>query len=121
MQSPSATSTSQVGNAPHQRTIPNRLSIHTRLHLWRRLLLKICWLFEMIAQRCKTQAILGEKVYDAWFTVPMPESVSQSSQPVVHRVIKGQAVGRQLDRGTGKQDLEKAHMDPSCVNTPRTA
>ena len=82
------------------------------------MVLKICWLFEMIGQRCKTQAILGEKVYDAWFTVPMPQSVSQSSQPVVHRIIRGEAVGRQLERGAGPQDLKKATMDPSMCQHP---
>ena len=86
--------------------------------MWRRLVLKIVWLFQMIDQRCRTKAILGEKVYDAWFTVPMPQSVSQSSQPVVHRIINGQVVGRQLERGEGAKDRLKATMDPIMCQHP---
>jgi hypothetical protein len=81
-------------------------------------LLKVWWVFEQITLQSKTRAILGEKVYDAWFTAPMPEWVSEMSQPVVLKVIRGQAVGRQLARGTGAVDLAKAHMDPSMCQHP---
>ena len=118
LQGPSATSTSQFGNAPHQRTTPNRLPNHVRIHLWRRLLLKIGWVFEQITLQTRNRAILGEKVYNSWFTAPMPEWVSEATQQVVHRVIKGQAVGRQLPRGTGAKDLAKAHMDPTMCKHP---
>ena len=118
LEEPSASSRSQVGQAPHQRTTPNRRSIQQVETCWRRLMLKVSLIFQTIAQRSKVKMLLGQKVYDVWFSPAVQESISQSSQPIVSRVIKGQAVGRRLPRGEGKKDLEKAHMDPAMCQHP---
>ena len=118
LQEPSARSRSQVGQAPHQRTTPNRLSIQQVEACWRRLMLKVSLIFQTIAQRSKVKMLLGPKVYDVWFTPAVQESISQSSQPTVSRVIKGQVVGRRLTKGMGVKDLENAHMDPTMCQHP---
>ena len=84
-------------------------------------MLKVSLIFQTIAQRSKVKMLLGQKVYDVWFTPAVQESISQSSQPTVSRVIKGQAVGRRLPKGMGAKDLEKATWILRCANTPRTA
>ena len=81
-------------------------------------MLKVSLIFQTIAQRSKVKMLLGPKVYDVWFTPAVQESISQSSQPVVHRVIKGQAVGLRLISGGGKEDKKKAHMDPAICQHP---
>ena len=118
LEEPSASSRSQVGQAPHQRTTPNRLPIERLVASWKRLMLKTSLIFQMIAQRSKVKMLLGPAVYNAWFTPAVQESTSQSSQPTVSRVIKGQAVGRQLARGAGVKDLENVRMDPEMCQHP---
>ena len=81
-------------------------------------MLKTSLIFQMIAQRSKVKMLLGPAVYNAWFTPAVQESTSQSSQPTVSRVIKGQAVGRQLPRGAGVKDLENVRMDPEMCQHP---
>ena len=106
------------GPAPHLRTTPNRLPTERLVASWKRMMLKVSLIFQTIAQRSKVKMLLGPAVYDVWFTPAVQESTSQSSQPVVHRVIKGQAVGRQLSKGTGVKDLMNVHMDPAMCQHP---
>ena len=118
---PIASSRSQVGQAPHQRTTPNRLPVERLLASWQRLMLKTSLIFQMIAVRSKTKMLLGTAVYNVWFTPAVQEGTSQSSQPTVYRVIKGQAVGRQLARGAGVKDLENARSDPAMCQHPEAS
>ena len=121
LEEPSASSRSQVGQAPHQRTTPNRLPVEILVASWKRLMLKTSLIFQMIAQRSKVKMLLGPAVYNVWFTPAVQEGTSRSSQPTVSRVIKGQAVGRQLARGTGVKDLENARTDPAMCQRPEAS
>jgi hypothetical protein len=86
--------------------------------MWKRLLLKINVMFQMLAMQVKTKTILGEKAYDALFQMGPQKLTAQNVQPVRYRFIRGQVVGQALPRGQGKKDSIKAHMDPAMCLHP---
>jgi hypothetical protein len=85
---------------------------------WRAVVLKIGLIFRMIATETAVKRLLGEPVYNRWFRKPLTDAATRAIQPIVSRVIKGQAVGRELTRGEGKQDAKKASMDPALCQHP---
>ena len=85
---------------------------------WQTLVLKIGLIFRMIATETTVKQFLGELVYNRWFSKAMTDTVTRANQPIVSRVIKGQAVGVALPRGEGKKDALKAHMDPALCQHP---
>ena len=106
---------------PHMRTTPHRLTIHQVVSRWRCLILRVSLIFQMIAQRSKVKMLLGQEVFNLWFSPAVQETTSRASQPTLSRVIKGQAVGRRLPMGEGEVDKQKAHMDPSMCLHPESS
>ena len=89
------------------------LTPHQVVSRWRSLALKLNLIFQMIATQSKVKKLLGEPVFNRWFTPAVTETVTRADQPTVSRAIRGQAVGRRLAPGEGKEDKKKAHMDPA--------
>ena len=97
------------------------LSSGERISLWKRLLLKINLLFQMIAMQVKAKTNLGEAAFNGLFPAAQPSLSSQASHgPTKRRSLKGQVVGQSLARGEGKKDSVKAHMDPTMCRHPET-
>ena len=94
------------------------LTPHQVVSRWRSLALKLKLIFQMIATQSKVKKLLGEPVFNRWFAPAMTETVTRADQPIVSRVIKGQAVGRRLAPGEGKEDKKKAHMEPAMCQHP---
>ena len=109
-----------TGSQDSQQT-PRRtrtLTPHQVESRWRSLALKLNLIFQMIATQSKVKKLLGEPVFNRWFTPAVTETVTRADQPTVSRVIRGQAVGRRLPPGEGKEDKKKAHMEPAMCQHP---
>ena len=94
------------------------LSSHQVVSRWKSLAIKLNLIFQMIATETKVKKLLGEPVFNRWFTPAVTETVTRADQPTVSRVIRGQAVGRRLAPGEGKEHKKKAHMDPAMCLHP---
>jgi hypothetical protein len=118
LQQPDATA-SRSSSQPATR-VTRTLTSEQVMARWQTLVLKIGLIFRMIATETTVKQLLGELVYNRWFRKPMTDTATRAIQPIVSRVIKGQAVGRELARGEGKQDAKKASMDPALCQHPES-
>ena len=116
LQQPDATA-SRSSNQPATRPT-RKLTSEQVVSRWQTLAIKIGLIFQMIAMETKVKKLLGEPVFNRWFSPAMTETVTRANQPIVSRVIKGQAVGLALSRGAGPKDALKAHMDPALCQHP---
>jgi len=109
--------TSRSSTQPAPRAT-RRLTTEQLTARWRSVVLKISLIFRMIATQNMAKQLLGEQVYNRWFSTAVTDTATRASQPIVSRVIKGQAVGRELPRGEGKADAKKANKDPAMCLHP---
>ena len=110
----SSTRPSQSGSA----AAAAGLSSDMRIYLWKRIMLKINLLFQMIAMHVKTKTILGETAFNSLFPQGQQSLSAHQKAPTQYRFIKGQVVGQPLTRGEGRKDIAKAHMDPVMCQHP---
>ena len=106
-----------VRQAPHQRTTPNRLSIHQVVSRWRCLILKVSLIFETIAQRSKVKMLLGQEVYNVWFSPVVQENISRACPASFRAKLWATAFPGEK----GKWTYRKPTWIQPCANTQRTA
>ena len=97
-----------------------RLCTTIRVALWRSLLLKVQLLFQTVFAQTKAQTLLGKEVYNKLF--PKTASLPAPTTTAVHyRFIRGEVVGKALEKGEGKVDSMRAHVDPALCQHPENA
>ena len=94
-----------------------KFSLTERLSMWKRLLLKVFVVFQTLQQQAKAKVMLGAQVFSRVFQSQQP-SLKEPPPTTAFRFVRGEAVGKQLVKGEGSKDRNRATMDPAICQHP---